>query len=208
MVLLAATFALVACSGGKNRTLERYYDPQALFSTYLPAGNSVQVRPPQPPSSDRPTILSGVVSSPPQPSPTAATGIGSIGGNLARQAPTDQTVYEMFAVTTDSLSSLDDMTLSFLTGDPSVDVQAEQPISIAGMTGRLVVADIQQGGRAQSSLAAAFTLGRDGTGYIIAALFPPGQWDSERSDFLRVMGSFRSRVPPGIQTIPLAGQSG
>ena len=96
------------------------------------------------------------------------------------------------------------MVLAVLTGDPSVDVREEAPVKVDGMNGRLVVADVSNaGGPPNSSLAVAFTLGRGGTGYVLAAIFPPGQWDVERSDFDKVLASFRVSVPPGIQTIPL-----
>jgi hypothetical protein len=53
-------------------------------------------------------------------------------------------------------------------------------------------------------LAAAFTLGRQGVGYIVAAIFPAGDWNNQRSDFLKVVSSFQAEVPPGLRTFPLA----
>lgn len=205
--LVVVVLTLAACGGGKSRSFDRYYDPQALFATDLPRGNDVTVATPQEPSPDGPVILAGVVSAPPQPS-AAAGGVGFIGGNLTQQTPTDQTVYEMFAVTTDSFIDVRDMVLTFLTSDPNVDVREDQAVQIDGAAGRLVVVDVVDGGQAQTSLAAAFTLGEDGTGFIVVALFPPGDWDTERLDFFKVLASFKRQAPPGIQAAPLAGQSG
>lgn len=69
---------------------------------------------------------------------------------------------------------------------------------IAGSSGRLIVADVTQGGQVTSSVAAAVSLGTGGDGYLVAAIFPSGGWDAERADFLRVFASFRAGVPPGF----------
>jgi hypothetical protein len=47
------------------------------------------------------------------------------------------------------------------------------------------------------------TLGDGDTGYLIAAVFPPGAWESEQADFHRIVESFRSNVPPGLRTFPV-----
>jgi hypothetical protein len=47
--------------------------------------------------------------------------------------------------------------------------------------------------------------GEEGTGFLIVAIFPPGQWNAERGDFFRVLEAFTSDVPPGFQTFPVAG---
>jgi hypothetical protein len=99
------------------------------------------------------------------------------------------------------------MALYYLTGGGSIDVRLEEPIRVDGAPGRLVVADSIQGGEAVSSVAVAFSLGREGTGYLVAAIFAPGSWEAERSDFLRVVDSFRAEVPPGLQTFPVAAGS-
>jgi hypothetical protein len=192
------------CSGSRSRSFERYYDPQGLFATDLPAGNDVTETPPQPGASGAPGIVAGVVSQPPQPSPSPTSQLGGGLSNITQQqAPADQTAYEVLAVTTDSFQSLPQMVLYFLTGDPATDVQVEQPWQIAGSDGELVVANATANGQTTAAIAAAFTLGRNGTGYIVAAVFPPGEWDKERSDFEKVIASFSSGVPPGVKTIPL-----
>jgi hypothetical protein len=204
-ILLVLALGGAACAGGKDRELARYYDPQGLFTAALPAANDVSVTPPQT-TQGGPELLSGVLSQPPAPSPTPQAGTG-IGAGLAQPAQTDQTIYEAFVVTTDAFEDLSDMILYYLTGDASIDVRIEEPIRVDGAPGRLVVADSIQGGEPASSVAVAFSLGRGGTGYLVAAIFAPGGWESERSDFLRVVDSFRAEVPPGLQTFPVAGGS-
>ena len=195
---------LAACSGSKGRDFERYYDPQGSFSTDLPVGNDVTQAPAQPGASGAPGLVAGVVSQPPQPSPSPAS---QFGGGLSsitqQQAAADQTTYEVFAVTTDSFQNVSQMVLYFLTGDPAIDVQIEQPLRFAGGDGTLVVANASRSGQTTAAIAAAFTLGTGGTGYIVAAIFPPGDWEKERSDFEKIVASFTAAVPPGVQTIPL-----
>ncbi len=200
-----AAMALVACSTGKTRDFARYYDPEGLFSASLPAANDIAVAPSQPPSQG-PSVLTGVVSTPPAPSPSPSTGFGG-GLNLAAQTtgPQDQTVYEALAVTTGTFQDLPQMALAFLTGNPVVDVQIEQGMRVGGIAGELIVADVVRDSQKVAGVAAAFTLGQQGVGYIVLAIFPPGDWTSERSDFLKVVGSFRPGVPPGMKAFPLAG---
>jgi hypothetical protein len=202
-VLALVALGLAACSGGSGRDLATYYDPQGFFSTRLPAANAISVTPPQP-ASTGPGLLTGVVASPPTPSPSPSTALGgsSLLGNA--QAPTDQTIYEAFAFTTDSFDTLDDMAYALLTGDPSIDVDEESNMAFAGDPGRLVVATASQGGTPAASIAAVMTLGEDGTGYLLAAIFPPGTWDGERSDFLEIARSFKPGVPPGISSFDLS----
>jgi hypothetical protein len=78
---------------------------------------------------------------------------------------------------------------------------------VDGEPGRLIVADIVRGGEVTSSVAAAMTLGDRATGYLIVAIFPPGGWDDERDDFERIVRSFRTDVPPGLETFPVDGQA-
>jgi hypothetical protein len=194
--------ALVACSGASGRDFARYYDyPQGNFVVSLPEANDVAVTQPQAVPGG-PSILSGVVATPPEPSPSPQTGFG---GQLAAQTETpDQTIYQALAVTSDGFATLDEMVLFFLTGDPSMDVVVDEEVRLDGHRARLLVADVNQGGTVTASIAAAFTLGRDGTGFLVAAVFPPETWDSERGDFLRVLESFRTRVPPGMGAFPVA----
>jgi len=204
----ALALTLVACSGQSGRQFARYYDPQGLFVTNLPAANELVVTQPQP-LQDRSSILTGVVSSPPAPSPAPQTGFGGgLGGGLgggATAEPPDQTTYQALVVTTDGFEDLDQMGLFFLTADPVIDVQIDEPVRIDGHVGRLLVADVTQEGTATASIAAAFTLGRDDTGFLVAAVFPPGEWEAERADFFRVLESFRTTVPPGLGTFPISG---
>jgi hypothetical protein len=204
-LVLVVALSAVACSTDKERDLARYYDPEGLFAASLPEANLVTVVPPQPASSG-PSLLSGVVSQPPGPSPSPQMQFGGgLGQGLSQTEPPDRTVYEAFAVTTSDFEDLSDMALAFLTGDPSFDVREERPIRVDETPGLLVVADSIRDGEAVSSVAAALSLGSDGVGYLIAALFPPGEWAAERSDFLRVVSSFSGEVPPGMRTFPLTG---
>lgn len=199
----ALAIALAACSGDAGREFARYYDPRGFFVTSLPAANDITVTPPQS-EGDGPGLLTGVVASPPQPSPQPQAATSSF---LAPTEPTDQTIYEAFAVTTSGFDDLEQMGLYFLTGDPAIDVQLDESVRIDGRQGRLLVADVTQDGQTTASLAAAFTLGLGGTGFLVAAIFPPGGWDEERDDFLRVLESFRADVPPGLDTFPVTGEA-
>ncbi|HET9248961.1 MAG TPA: hypothetical protein VFP13_03350 [Actinomycetota bacterium] len=202
--LIALPLSLAACGQDQGRDFARYYDEQGLFAINLPAANDLVVTPPQPAESG-PGLLTGVVSSPPAPSPSPATGIG--GGIDVAAAEPDQTVYQAFAVTADGFDDLDQMALYFLTGDPIVDVVIDDPTRLDGNLGRLIVADIDQGDGVTSSVAAAMTLGDGTTGYLVVAIFPPGGWGDERADFERIVRSFRSDVPPGLETFPVDEQA-
>ena len=195
----------MACAHDSGREFARYYDEQGLFALNLPAANDITVTPPQPAQSG-PGLLTGVVSSPPAPSPSPAS--GAFGGiDVAAQGEPDQTVYQAFAVTADGFDDLDQMALYFLTGDPIVDVTIDDSTRVDGDPARLIVADIDQGSEVTSSVAAAMTLGDGATGYLIVAIFPPGGWDDERDDFERIVRSFRADVPPGLETFPVDGQA-
>ncbi len=204
LVSLIALLLFVACAQDSGREFARYYDEQGLFALSLPAANDITVTPPQPAQSG-PGLLTGVVSSPPAPSPSPASAIG--GGIDVASAEPDQTVYQAFAVTADGFDTLDQMELYFLTGDPIVDVVIDDPARLDGNPARLIVADIDQGGEVTSSVAAAMTLGDGATGYLVVAIFPPGGWDDERADFERIVRSFRTDVPPGLETFPVDGQA-
>jgi hypothetical protein len=201
-----AAMALVACSTGKNRDFGRYYDPEGLFSANLPAANDIAVAPSEPPSQG-PSVLTGVVSTPPAPSPSPTSGFGGGLTDLAAQTtgPQDQTVYQALAVTTGTFEDLPQMALAIITGSPIVDVQIEQEMRLGGTAGELIVADVVRDGQKVAGVAAVITLGRQGVGYIVLAIFPPADWANERSDFLKVVGSFRPGVPPGMRAFPLAG---
>jgi hypothetical protein len=200
----ALAVALVACSGDSGREFARYYDPQGLFATNLPAANDITVTPPQS-GGEGPGLLTGVVASPPQPSPAAQSATTSAFQIAPTESP-DQTIYQAYAFTTSDFDDLEEMGLYFLTGDPAIDVQLDEAVRIAGSEGRLLVADVNQNGQTTASLAAAFTLGADETGYLVAAIFPPGEWDAEREDFFSVVQSFRAGVPPGLETFPVAAE--
>src|SRR5262245_42682140 len=66
---------LAACSNDPGRDFARYYDGEGLFTLNLPAANTVTVTQPQS-GQDGPDLLTGVVSSPPAPSPSPASAFG------------------------------------------------------------------------------------------------------------------------------------
>jgi hypothetical protein len=206
-LVAAAAVALAACTQDGGRQLARYYDPAGMFSASLPLANDISVTPPQAPA-DGPGFLTGVVSSPPQPSPSPQGQLPNIGANFAQQSQLqDQTIYQAYVVTTDTFQDLSAMVLYFLTGDSAVDVLTDRSVELADLPATLVVADINREGPELASIAAAFSLGENGTGYIVAALFPQGGWDDERADFLKILGSFDTNVPPALDTYPLASGS-
>jgi len=200
--IVGSALLLAACGGTDGRDLARYYDEGGLCCVALPADNEIVVPHPQP-AQDGPGLLAGVVSSPPAPSPSPQS---SFGTNLAPTEQPDQTIYQAFAMSTDGFEDLQEMSLYFLTGDPSVDVLVDDPIRLDGEPGELVVADVRSAGTVTASVAVAMTLGDGQTGYLVAAVFPPGGWDEERADFQRVLHSFRARVPPGLTTFPVAAE--
>lgn len=194
---------LAACAQTQTRQLARYYDPHGLFSAELPAANSLRVTAAQQGQGSA-SILSGVVSSPPQPSASPSSALGGALGGVAAQAPAgDQTLYQVLVVTTDSFPTVDAMALKFLTADPAIDVREEHPITVGRDAGTLVVADVVRSGAPQAGLAVAFTLGTEDVGYIVAAVFPPGEWPKEESDFSRIVGSVDTGVPSGLVSFPL-----
>lgn len=203
----AATFiaaiALAACGQESGRDFARYYDEQGLFALDLPSANDITVAPPQP-AEEGPGLLTGVVSSPPAPSPAPQSGFGL--GVTATEEP-DQTTYRAFAVTSDGFTTLEEMALFFVTGDPLVDVLMDDRARLDGSPARLVVADVVNAGQVTASIAVAVTLGDGDTGFLLAAIFPPGNWDSERRDFERVLASFHTDVPPGLATFPVVGEA-
>jgi hypothetical protein len=199
-VAVGAMVLLAACASDDGRALARYYDERGLFVLSLPADNDIVVTPPQT-AQGEPGLLTGVVSSPPAPSPQAQTGLGAA---LAPTEQPDQTTYQAFAVTSDTFDDLDEMSLYFLTGDPVIDVLIDEPVRLDGEAAQLIVADVRSSGEVTASVAVAFTLGDGSTGYLVAAIFPPGTWDDERADFERVLSSFRASVPPGLTTFPVS----
>ncbi len=210
-VPLRAAFVIVlavlaACSNDPSRDFARYYDDQGLFTLNLPAANDVTVTQPQS-GQEGPELLTGVVSSPPAPSPSPAG--GGFGGGFAAAAeePPDQTVYQAFAVASEGFDDLDEMALFFLTGDPVIDVLIDDRATMGGDDARLIVADVNNAGNVTAGVAAAMTLGDGETGYLIAAVFPPGDWGSQEADFRRILESFRSHVPPGLKTFPVTQQA-
>lgn len=197
-LVLAAALALTACGGGVRREFARYYDPSGHFSAVLPRDNQVRVLPPEAGGDQAgPQLLSGVQSVPVQPSP--AQGLGGIG--VEPLGTQDRTAYYVFAFTADLLQDEEDLARIY-TSQPGVDVKVQEPVRIGDDTGLLVVADSETEGGTRFSVASGFLLAGD-VGYWIAAAFPAGGWEAERQDFLTVLSSFRTEVPPAVGAIPV-----
>ena len=111
---------LAACSGSARRPLERYYDPQGLFTADLPAANDVQVLQPQG-STSGPALASGVSSTPASasPSPSDLTGLGGITSSVS----SDQTQYRVLVITGGSYQTPQDLSLLQM-DDPAADLNA------------------------------------------------------------------------------------
>lgn len=199
---MALALALPACSGDGGREFARYYDPRGFFTASLPAADTFTVTSPQS-GQDGPGLLTGVIAQPPAPSSAPRASLF----DLSQTEEADQTIYQVLAVGTGGFEGLADMGLYFLTGDPAIDVQLDETVRIDGSEGRLVVGDVRNAGAATASVAVGMTLGEGGTGYLIAAVFPPGDWEAERLDFFRVLESFRGNVPPSFETFPVTEQA-
>lgn len=197
-LLLAAAATAVSCAQPKNRNFQRYYDPSGMFSTEFPSANQVELIPPEDLGAGGARILSGAISAPTPPdqnSPLA--GLGGTGGN-------DQTIYLVLALDPGSIGSVEDLSVSLYTSDPSADVEVQQPTQVSGRDGLLVVATHDDQGSKYGS-ASGFLLG-EGTAYWIQTAFPEGSWDQERPDFLRVLRSFKTEAPP-IPAPPISSPS-
>lgn len=199
---MALILALPSCTESNGREFARYYDPSGFFTASLPAANTLTVTSPQS-GPDGPGLLAGVIAQPPAPSPAPQTSFFDFSGT----EEADQTIYQVLVVTTSAFEDLGDMGLFFLTGDPGIDVQLDETVRIDGWNGRLLVVDVQNADVLTASVAVGMTLGEGGTGYLVAAVFPPGEWAAERSDFFRVLESFRGGVPPGFETFPVSEQA-
>lgn len=197
---IAATSAIAGCSGAPTSTRDfvRYHDPEGVFVADLPAGHTLSPAEPRAEGQTAPGVLAGVVAEP----PGAASPSSALGGGTALATDPDRTSFQVLVVTSGGFESLDDMVLSYLTLDPSIDVREERPIEVDGDPGRLVVADVLGDGATAAGIAAVFSLGHGGTGVILAVVFPPGTWEAERADFERLLRSFRTGLAPGELAVP------
>jgi len=194
-LVLAAAVLTVACSQPKNRDFQRYYDPAGLFSTEFPTANNVELIPAEDLGAGGARILSGAISAPAQqPQGGPLSGLGSVGGS-------DQTIYVVLVLDPGGIASVEDLSVSLYTSDPTADVEVREPTKVSGRDGLLVVAAHDDQGAKYGS-ASGFLLG-EGTAYWIQTAFPEGSWDQERADFLRVLRSFKTEAPP-IPAPPLS----
>src|SRR4029453_10649149 len=109
--------------------------------------NDIAVAPSEP-TSQGPSVLTGVVSTPPAPSPSPSSAFGGGLANLAQTTePPDQTVYQALAGATGTFDDLPQMALAILTGNPIVDVQIEREMRLGGIAGELIVGGVVGEGR-------------------------------------------------------------
>lgn len=200
VIASVAVSALAGCGGSvaPTRDFVRYHDPNGVFIADLPAGHTLSPTEPRPEGQTAPGVLAGVLAEPPgAPSPSSG-----LGGGSALATDPDRTSFQIIVITSGGFESLDDMVLSYLTADPLIDVREERATRVGGDPGRLLVADVLRDGTATAGIAAVFSLGHGGTGVILASVFPPGTWESERADFLRMLRSFRTDLAPGEVAVP------
>lgn len=198
---VAIAFAVLlagGCGAGGGRAFVRYHDPAGVFVADLPAGHGLTPVDPVPEGQTAPGILGGVVAEP----PGAASPSSGLGGGAVLATDPDRTSFQILVVTSGGFESLDDMVLSYLTADPLIDVREERPARVGGDPGRLVVAEVLRDGAPSAGIAVVFTLGHGGTGALLAAIFPPGSWEKDRVDFLRMVRSFRADLAPGELVVP------
>src|SRR5437588_4803864 len=202
--IVSLFLALVACSSAGSVATTRYYDPDGLFTAQLPADTDLQVMPRQKVEGG-PSLLSGVLATPAQPSPQPSNQPFAGGGIQPVTTQQDSAIYAVFAVKAGGSTSLTQLANSLLTGTLSPDLVSQQRISAGGLQGLLAVVDHRDDtdpSRIVYTDASGFFL--DGTvGYWVRELFPPGQWGDRRDAFLRILRSFRPTVPAGLPAVPL-----
>jgi hypothetical protein len=202
-IAMAVAVAVVVTGCGETsspsaREFVRYHDPNGVFIADLPATHTLAATEPRPEGQTAPGILAGVIAEPPGvPSPSSG-----LGGGIALAADPDRTSFQVLVITSGGFESLEEMVLSYLTADPLIDVREERPTRVGGDPGLLLVADVLRDGAPTAGIAAVFSLGHAGTGVILASVFPPGTWDAERADFLRLLRSFRTDLAPGELALP------
>lgn len=174
--------------------MSRYFDPTGLFSVDLPTEHAVTVIPGEAPSDTGALQVVGGVQAAPRP-PDNAGGFGALGAQTAR----DQTVYSVWVIRSPAIETTDDL-VSVITTLPGADLRVQQPASIGGMAGELVVTDLETETGVHTA-AWGFVI-EGGTGYILEAAFA-GDWEGERGDFTRILDSFRPDVPAGLDAVPI-----
>ena len=174
--------------------MSRYYDPSGLFAVDLPVEDAVSPVPSQSSDGDAQLALLGGVQAAPQP-PEQSTGF--FGASATQQ---DQTIYFVFVYDAPLFNSTSDL-VSLVSTLEGVDLRVERATTIGGRAGRLVVTD-HENESGPFSVASGFLLEGD-VAYWIAALFPQGDWDRQEDDFTRILESFRTQLPAGIDAFPV-----
>jgi hypothetical protein len=189
MVLLATT-----CGDADAGTI-RYHDPERWFSADFPGDHVLS---PIPPTQDggELAVLSGVVAAPPQEAQPAGIGIG-----LGAQAQTfDFAVYQILAVETASVGSVEDFAALHGSLSPTTDVRHRDHVTLAGRDALLVVGD-HSSGTDEFGAASVFTTFPN-VSFWVMAVFPPGEWEGRQDAFFELVRSFRIGTPAGLGAVP------
>lgn len=193
---VAAALLAGGCGDADPGTI-RYHDPQRWFSADFPRDHVLS---PIPPAEDggQLTVLSGVVAAPPQ---EAQPGVG-IGIGIGAQAQTfDFAVYQILAVETSSVGSLDDFAALHGSLSTTTDVRYRDHVTLAGRDALLVVGDHTSDGVDEFGAASVFTT-YPNVAFWVMAVFPPGEWEGRREAFFEVIRSFRIGAPVGLGAVP------
>jgi hypothetical protein len=208
IVLVSAALALAAllagCGASAPKPTERYYDPQGLFSVRLPTGSVYDVVPGQD-VPDGPHLVTGVLTSGP-PVATSAAAPGFL-GQAGAQNQQGFTIYEVYVVTTLEpglpVTSPRDLASAMVAKTIQPDVQMRQDVRVDGQGGLLEVVDHRAIGYTDAS--AFVVIG--GAGFWVRELFPLGDWGSHREEFLTMVHSLRTDVPPNVSLLSSGDQS-
>ena len=192
---LSLAFLAAGCGGDDAGTV-RYHDPERWFSADFPLDHVLSPIPPAE-GGDQLNVLSGVVAAPPQEAQPAGLGIG-IG---AQTQSFDFAVYQILAVETSSVGSLDDFAALHGSLSATTDVRYRDHVTLAGRDALLVVGDHSSDGVNEFGAASVFTT-YPNVAFWVMAVFPPGDWNGRREAFFELIRSFRIGTPVGLGAVP------
>ena len=190
---VAAALLAAGCGGGDADTV-RYHDPERWFSADFPGDHVLS---PIPPAEDGGglSVLSGVVAAPPQETqPAVGIGFG------AQTETFDFAIYQILAVDTASVGSLDDFAALHASLSTTTDVRYRDHVTLGGRDALLVVGDHTEGAN-EFGAASVFTTFPNVAFWVIA-VFPPGEWAGRSEAFFELVRSFRIGTPVGLGAVP------
>ena len=190
----ALAVALLTAGCGDDADTVRYHDPERWFSADFPGDHVLS---PIPPAEDggELSVLSGVVAAPPQETqPAVGIGFG------AQTETFDFAVYQILAVDTASVGSLDDFAALHASWSTTTDVRYRDHVTLAGRDALLVVGDHTEGAN-EFGAASVFTTFPNVAFWVIA-VFPPGEWAGRSEAFFELVRSFRIGTPVGLGAVP------